>query len=189
MKRMLNKKNAGAGGTLFLALAFSFLVFSPVFAQLPPPPDPIPMPTPQNLAGTSVSPTQINLTWSALNSAANPGLLGYKVYRCAGSGCTPTVQIGTVGAGANPSYSNTGLTSGTYGYAVTAYGVEPTFSESAKSATVSVNTQTRTYGLADFVTLVAQWLQTGSGQSADVNTDNVVNTRDLGIMMSYWSAT
>ena len=173
--------------SLLLVQFFSLFAFSPAFAQLPPPPDPIPMPTPQNLAGASVSPTQINLTWSALNSASNPGLLGYKVYRCSGSGCVPTVQIGTVGAIASPSYSDSNLSSGTYGYAITAYGTEPSFSESAKSSTVSVNTQVKTYTLTDFVMLVGNWLKTGSGLAGDVNADNSVNTRDLGIMMSFWS--
>lgn len=42
-----------------------------------------------------------------------------------------------------------------------------------------------TYGNSDFASLVTDWLQTGAS-SADVNSDNVVNTRDLGIMMSNW---
>lgn len=40
-----------------------------------------------------------------------------------------------------------------------------------------------TYGDADFANLASQWLQTGS---ADLNSDGIVNTRDLGIMMSNW---
>jgi hypothetical protein len=50
-------------------------------------------------------------------------------------------------------------------------------------ATVTVST--RTYNNTDFANLVADWLQTGSSP-ADVNSDNVVNTRDLGIMMNSW---
>ncbi len=42
-----------------------------------------------------------------------------------------------------------------------------------------------TYDNADFADLVTDWLQTGSS-SADVNSDNIVNARDLGIMMSNW---
>lgn len=153
-------------------------------AQLPPPPPPpAPAPpVPANLTASSPSPTQINLSWDAVSDG---WLSGYKVYRCSGSGCTPTSEVGTTNA-TTTTYSNTGLTAGTYVYAVTAYSG---FGESDKSTPVTVSTQTRTYGLADFTALVAQWLQTGSGHSADVNTDNVVNTRDLGIMMSYWSAT
>lgn len=47
-------------------------------------------------------------------------------------------------------------------------------------------TVSRTFGNADFSNLVSQWLQTGTGLSADVNGDQVVNTRDAGIMMSNW---
>lgn len=42
-----------------------------------------------------------------------------------------------------------------------------------------------TYGNADFANLVTDWLQVGSSQT-DINADGVVNTRDLGIMMSNW---
>lgn len=42
-----------------------------------------------------------------------------------------------------------------------------------------------TYDNNDFAALVTDWLHTGSSP-ADVNSDNVVNTRDLGIMMSNW---
>lgn len=42
-----------------------------------------------------------------------------------------------------------------------------------------------TYDSADFATLATEWLQAGDLDS-DVNGDSVVNTRDLGIMMSNW---
>lgn len=182
MKRKSNKNPIIAG--IFLGiLSVAFIVFLPVvFAQLPPPPPPPPMspPVPTGLSGTSPSPTQINLSWTAV---VDGWLSGYKVYRCAGAACTPTAQVGTTNA-TTTTYSDSGLTAGTYVYAVTAYSG---FGDSAPSTTVSVNTQTRTYGLADFVTLVSQWLQNGTGLAADVNTDNVVNSRDLGIMMSFWN--
>lgn len=184
MNRILNKRYVPHTLFLTLFLALFLVVTSIVLAQTPPPP-PIVLAAPRNLVANPISPTQINLSWTA----SEPwGLMEYRVYRCSGSGCTPTVQVGTVGTVASPSYSDTGLSSGTYVYGVTAYGTPPGFGESAKS-TVTANTQVKTYGLADFVNLVAQWLQTGTGLSADVNTDNVVNTRDLGIMMSFWSAT
>ena len=43
-----------------------------------------------------------------------------------------------------------------------------------------------TYGISDFINLVTDWLKTESGLISDVNNDGVVNTRDLGIMMSNW---
>ncbi len=46
-----------------------------------------------------------------------------------------------------------------------------------------------TYGLSDFATLVQNWLQTVAGgrEAGNVNGDAIVNTRDLGIMMSSWA--
>ncbi|MGB2791254.1 MAG: fibronectin type III domain-containing protein [Candidatus Moraniibacteriota bacterium] len=188
MKRLLGNNNPAMASLSCRALLVSFFgVFlfslSSVSAQVPPPPNPIKLGTPQNLLASSVSPSQINLSWGAIFS---PGLSGYRIYRCSGSGCTPTAQVGTTNS-TTTVYSDTGLASGTYVYAVTAYSSNSGFIESDKSSSVQVNTQVRTYSLSDFVTLVSQWLQSGTGLASDVNTDNVVNTRDLGIMMSFWT--
>ena len=43
----------------------------------------------------------------------------------------------------------------------------------------------QTYNLTNVTAAVNDWLQTGDAQS-DVNSDGIVNTRDLGIMMSNW---
>ena len=174
------KENRMLTGAILGFLSIAVLFVPAAFAALPPPPPAGAPPTPANLVASSPSTTQINLSWDAVSDG---WLAGYNVYRCGGAGCTPTVQIGTTNA-TTTTYSDTGLSSGTYVYAVSAYSG---FGESAKSTSVETNTQTKTYSLADFTALVAQWLQTGSGLSADVNTDNVVNTRDLGIMMSFWS--
>ncbi len=185
MKQLSNKTKVIFGVFVGL-LSIAFIAFLPAtLAQTLPPPPPPPAqapPVPTGLTGSSSSPTQINLSWGAVTDG---WLAGYRVYRCAGTGCTPTAQVGTTNS-TTTTYSDTGLTAGTYVYAVSSYSG---FGESNKSTSVSVNTQTRTYSLSDFVTLVGQWLQTGTGLAADVNTDNVVNTRDLGIMMSFWSAT
>ncbi|MFZ1735767.1 MAG: fibronectin type III domain-containing protein [Candidatus Moraniibacteriota bacterium] len=165
-------------GVLSIAV-FSFIPSA--FAALPPPP-PLPSgapPVPQNLVTSSPSTTQINLSWDVVTDG---WLAGYNVYRCSGAGCTPTTKIGTTNV-TTTTYSNIGLSSGTYVYAVTAYSG---FGESAQSMSVFASTQTKTYSIADFTALVADWLKTGSGFASDVNTDNVVNTRDLGIMMSFW---
>lgn len=42
-----------------------------------------------------------------------------------------------------------------------------------------------TYNLTAFVSLLSNWLKTGT--TSDLNADNIVNTRDLGIMMSKWN--
>ena len=43
-----------------------------------------------------------------------------------------------------------------------------------------------TYGLSNFISAITNWLQIGN-ETSDVNSDGVVNTRDLGVMMSGWS--
>jgi len=43
-----------------------------------------------------------------------------------------------------------------------------------------------TYGLSNFISAITNWLQIGNTES-DVNSDGIVNTRDLGVMMSGWS--
>lgn len=82
---------------------------------------------PTNLAGNAVSPTQVNLTWTA--STDNVGVTGYKIFRGG-------VQIGT---SATASYSDTTCTSGnTYSYQVSAYDARS--NESAKCTAVNVTT-------------------------------------------------
>lgn len=42
-----------------------------------------------------------------------------------------------------------------------------------------------TYGLSNFISLITNWLGIGNTGS-DVNNDGIVNTRDLGVIMSGW---
>jgi len=42
-----------------------------------------------------------------------------------------------------------------------------------------------TYTLTNFISAITNWLQIGN-ETSDVNSDGVVNTRDLGIVMSNW---
>jgi len=69
---------------------------------------------PSNLTAT-VSGSQINLSWTA--STDNVGVTGYLVERCLGAGCTTFAQIATPTA---TTYSDTGLTPGSYSYRVRA---------------------------------------------------------------------
>jgi len=81
------------------------------------PPDSAPPSVPASLSATAVSSSQVNLTWGA--STDDVGVVGYRVYRCQGTGCAPTAQVGT---SPTTSYSDTGLLpSTTYTYAVAAY--------------------------------------------------------------------
>ncbi len=93
---------------------------------------------PTSVSAVAVSSSQINLTWTA--STDNVGVAGYRIYRCHGSGCTPSTQIGTV---TTNSYSNTGLTANTtYVYRVTAY--DAAGNTSGQSTSASAATQAGT---------------------------------------------
>ncbi|QQS20811.1 MAG: fibronectin type III domain-containing protein [Candidatus Moraniibacteriota bacterium] len=154
------------------------------FAQTTPePPSPYQALPPQNLTATVVSGSAITLSWNAPTGGWL--VMGYRVYRCQGASCTPTVEVGTTNASTR-TYADTGLTPGaSYTYVVTTYGAFPN-DESEKTATVSATSQTRLYNINDFTTLVGQWNQSGSGITSDVNSDSVVNTKDIGVMMSSW---
>lgn len=73
---------------------------------------------PGSLTATAASSTNtITLNWA--DKATNE--TGYKIYRCAGSGCSSFTQIGTVGSNVT-SYTNSGLAwSTSYTYKVRAY--------------------------------------------------------------------
>jgi hypothetical protein len=82
---------------------------------------------PAGLAGTAISPTRVDLTWSP--STDNKTVNGYKIYR-------NNVQIGTSVA---PSYSDTTCTQSTaYSYQISAY--DSVGNESAKCTAVNVTT-------------------------------------------------
>src|SRR5205807_1424401 len=79
--------------------------------------DTTPPSAPSNLVATASSSTQIGLTWTA--STDNVGVTGYRIERCAGSGCTSFAQIGTTTGALT--FSNSGLTASTsYSYRVRA---------------------------------------------------------------------
>jgi chitodextrinase len=86
-------------------------VSSAASATTPAVPDTTAPTTPGNLTGNAVSPSQINLSWSA--STDNFGVVGYRVYR---NGALLISLVGNV-----TTYQNTGLTpSTTYSYNVDA---------------------------------------------------------------------
>ncbi len=90
---------------------------------------------PTNLTATAVSPSQINLNWTASTSII--GIANYIVQRCKGAGCTTFAQVTTP---AGTSYNDTGLTSSTsYSYRVQA--VDTAGNLSSFSATATASTQ------------------------------------------------
>lgn len=176
MKWFTNKKSFSVVGIASVVAAGIFLWSSGANAQLPPPPPPPVIPAaPTGLVATPVSTSQINLSWNANTDMA---ILKYIVYR-------DNVNVAEVTSGT--SYQDSSLQANTtYSYQVSAmstYGFE-----GEKSTAVTSSTQMRTYTITDFTLLVTDWLKTMSS-AADVNSDGVVNTRDLGIMMSHWSTT
>lgn len=177
MKWSINKTPVSFIGAIG-AVAVGILLFSSgVNAQLPPPPPPSVIPAaPTGLVATPVSTSQINLSWNANTDMA---ILKYIVYR-------DGVNVAEITSGT--SYQDSGLQTNTvYSYEISAVS-DPWGFEGDKSTAVTSSTQMRTYTITDFTLLVTDWLQTMSS-AADVNSDGVVNTRDLGIMMSHWSTT
>ena len=101
------------------------------------PPDTQPPTVPTSFSATAISPNQINLSWTA--STDNVGVAGYKIYRCQGTSCTPSVQVAT-STGTGTTYNDTGLAASTaYTYAVSAY--DAAGNNSAQSASASATTQ------------------------------------------------
>lgn len=92
--------------------------------------------TPTNLSATSTSGTQINLAWTG-----SPGVTGYYIWRCAGSGCTSFANVHTL-TGTGTTYSDTGLAGlTTYLYEVQAYKTSgSTTTTSARSTSASATT-------------------------------------------------
>src|SRR6185503_5305351 len=91
--------------------------------------------TPTGLGATVISPSQIDLAWTA--STDNVAVTGYQIDRCTGTGCTTFAQIATSPV---PSFSNTGLISSTtYRYRVRA--TDAAGNLSGNSSIVTATTQ------------------------------------------------
>jgi fibronectin type 3 domain-containing protein len=97
---------------------------------------------PGNLTATSVSASQIDLSWTA--SVSSIGLANYAVQRCQGVGCTNFAQIATP---TGTTYIDTGLTTGSsYSYQVEAIDIEGNVSPFSNTATaIPSATTTITY--------------------------------------------
>jgi hypothetical protein len=118
---------------------------------------------PTGLAASAVSLSQINLTWRA--SVDNVSVTGYRIFRCQGSSCTPTVQVATT---TGTSYQNTGLAaSTTYRYAVAA--LDAAGNVSNATAPVAGTTQSSTTGTPMISSFAVTPLSIVSGQSATLS--------------------
>jgi chitodextrinase len=129
-----NRAVSSSPCAIFLALCLALLLTGCNNSASAPPPDTIPPTAPTGLVATAVSPTQINLSWTA--STDNVGVTGYKVERCQSAGCSNFAQIATT---TTTTFSDTGLTGSTsYSYrvrATDAAGNLSTYSTSSTSAT------------------------------------------------------
>lgn len=86
---------------------------------------------PTNLSATTISNSQINLSWTA--STDNVGVTGYLIERCQGAGCSNFSQIGTP---TGTTYNDTGLSASTsYSYRVRAIDAVPNYSGYSSTAT------------------------------------------------------
>ena len=66
---------------------------------------------PSGLTATATSSSEIGLSWTA--STDNVGVTGYRIERCAGTGCTTFAQVGTTSGANATTFTSTGLTGST----------------------------------------------------------------------------
>ncbi len=93
-------------------------------ATTPAAPDTTAPTAPAGLTATAVSPTQVDLAWTA--STDNVGVTGYRVERCTGATCTVFTQVGTP---TTTTFNDTGRTPATaYRYRVRAVDAAGNFS-------------------------------------------------------------
>ena len=110
-------------------------------------PDVAPPTTSGSLTATPISPSRIDLSWPA--GTDNVGVVGYRIERCQGTGCSTFAQVATSTPAA---YSDVGLTANTrYSYRVRAYdaagnlsGYSPTASANTPPLPVTINSFTAT---------------------------------------------
>src|SRR3989339_1034617 len=87
---------------------------------------------PARLQATSISSSQINLTW--VSATDDLGVAGYHIYRCAGTSCTPTNSLTTT---ITNFYSDTALIPNTnYTYSVKAFDMAGNLGAYSNTATV-----------------------------------------------------
>ena len=125
---------------------------------------------PTGVGATSASPVAVS--WTAPADNPNPGgvgVKGYNVYRCTGTGCTPSTATAPINGGtlvSGTTYSDTTVSaSTTYGYAITA--VDNNLNEGAPSTTTA-------YATTPAPTCSANPSQPGT-PAAGATTDQTIN--------------
>jgi hypothetical protein len=92
--------------------------------------------------------------------------------------CTPNWSCGSWGTCSNSQQTRTCTDSNSCG---------TTAGQPAVTQSCTTPIPPKTYTLADFTNLVVDWLKSITGSPADVNLDNKINSKDLGIIMSNWA--
>ena len=101
----------------------------------PTPVDRSPPTVPAGVTAAALSPTEIQVTWSASIDAGGAGLAGYRVYR--NGAATPVATVSVTAT----SYTDSNLTASTnYSYTVRSFDAASPANESALSASVSATT-------------------------------------------------
>ncbi len=184
-----NSWGTGWGNAGFFYIAYSQLGSPVYFGEYTIAYSGAPVPTipaaPTNVKSTAVSATQITVSWTDASSNES----GFKLFRCQGTGCTPT-QVATVTAGVT-SYADTGLTAGTsYTYQVAAYNAAG--SSALSTPTTAVTFAGQATG-ADLVvsTLIGPTTPVAPGQTVTI-TDTTKNQGSAAITVNtitrfYWS--
>ena len=138
------------------------------------PQDTTPPSIPTGLSATTLSPSQINLSWNP--STDNVGVTGYRIFRNSSQIATTTTT----------SYADSGLASNsTYSYTVAAYDAAGNTSAQSQPATATTTAATAT---ASFVQVNAATPQ--SNQSAvTVNYTNAQTAGNLNVIAVGWNDT
>jgi len=133
---------------------------------------------PTNLLATVVSPSQINLSWSA--STDNTAVTGYRIYR---NGTQITTTTGTT-------YSNTGLSASTlYTYTVSAYDLAGNVSSQSTGASATTQNQPVADTTAPTITSIASSVTT-TGATISWTTNEAGTSRvEYGLTTSYGNTT
>ncbi len=170
----MTQANAGSvASTQTFGAAHRYDAIMVAFKPLVAAPDTTAPTAPAGLTAIAASSTQINLSWTAATD--NVGVTGYRLERCAGTGCTTFVEI------ASPtmtSYVDTGLTASTlYRYQVRA------IDAAGNLGSYSTIAQATTMGLPDTTAPSAPTDVSGAGVSISqinltwtASTDNVAVT-------------
>lgn len=104
----------------------------------------VPPSAPSGLTAGAISTSEIDLSWT--DNATNED--GFRIERCAGSGCSNFAQIGTVGAGVTM-YQDVGVANGTsYTYRVIAYNAIASSAYSNSASATAMNPPAAPSGLS-----------------------------------------